>query len=700
MGIIPGMRINSDLLLLGLKFTLAAIASLGISLWSSLPEPEWSVLTVACLANANTDQVTAKSLARAAGTLVGATVGLTLAALFAEQRVLFLLGLCIWLGLCQWMLMWFRDLEAYIFALSGYTAAIVGVPGALDPNSAADIAASRTSEVFIGIAATWVVSVVITPRFGYLNLSGNMRDAGEMLVACLSPGQKGAAARVKLANLFVNLHKFEHEISGQPNAHHRVLAVRSLNHGLMRNLFITRALSRPEFHHEEMSRLAAELPDALTSEEAARAAQQQWKAAAERLTEEITRIPGPGTSGQTRDEGARADNDGADRPPSGPAAPAGNPPPIYAAVPWLSFAAFCQQILLGFQALHNPSITPKPVSGPFHIAAGDAVMASVATIRAVLSVVVTSVFWLATEWSAGSSAVIIASIYPLLLVTPTGYRMIIWGVVIAIVPAMVISFQIVPHLTTFPLFALAISPFLMVCFMLIGMDGLYKMVGIQTMLLFLIPLDPDNVMTYDFAGALNSIVGLLLAFAACAVITQIVMPTGPWLQRVRLQRASARTLRQATVNSPAMAQRSQMRLTFLTSEIAPTFQGQKPDPFRETEAGYATGIAASAFILLYDGLTPDLPWAEDVRALRARMASFGLANWHRDLQEMIRLASQGIVSAEAAIAEDTDGKACKAAAAFRIIEHALECLSGLTLMDERREEAPQLQQKPEAAPAQ
>ncbi len=654
-------RVDSALLLFGIKFTVVSLIALAISFGSSLPEPKWSIITVAVLANANTDQVTAKSLARIAGTLIGACVGLTLAALFAEQRVLFLVSLCIWLGLCQWLMLWFRDLEAYIFALSGYTAAIVGLPGALDPSSAADIAVSRSSEVCIGIAATWIASVVVFPRYSYLNVIDKVRDAGETLVACLKPGQQGAAARVQLAGLFTQLHRFGREISDLPKARHRVLAVRSLNRALMSGLFITRALGRPEFHRDDMAALAARLPQALTNEESARAAQREWEDAALKLRAEIS-----APHGATRQD--RMENPDAPR--------------SYSAVPWMVFADYCRQLLIGYQALTNSRVTPIPVSGPFHIAGADAIVATMATVQAVLSVTIVALFWLASDWTGGPTAIIIAAIYPLLLTSTSAYRMIIWAVVVAIIPALVIAFQIVPLMTTFPMLSLAISPFLIVIFMLIGLDGLYKMAGINALLMFLIPLDPDNVMTYDFAAALNSMVALLISFAACALVQQLLAPSAPWLLRLRLQRTTARALRRAANNTMALAQRSQMRLTFLTSEIAPAFQNQKSDPFRETEAGYAAGLAATACVELYAHATEDLPWAQEVEDLRAGMARFGLIHWKADLKDMIEIAARGAERAHDAMGTDTSGQACEAAAAFRIILHALRRLSGLTLNGE------------------
>jgi uncharacterized membrane protein YccC len=76
--------------------------------------------------------VLAKSFYRIIGTLVGAAVALLLIALFAQERVLFLGAIALWVGLCTFGSQYARNFTAYGFVLSGYTAAIVGIPGALE----------------------------------------------------------------------------------------------------------------------------------------------------------------------------------------------------------------------------------------------------------------------------------------------------------------------------------------------------------------------------------------------------------------------------------------------------------------------------------------------------------------------------------------------------------------------------------------
>ena len=105
----------------------------------------------------------AKSFYRIVGTLIGAAVALCFVALFAQERVLFLGALGLWVGLCTFGSQYARNFAAYSFVLSGYTVAIVGIPGALDAGHAFYIATARVTEISLGIIVTALVSHIILP---------------------------------------------------------------------------------------------------------------------------------------------------------------------------------------------------------------------------------------------------------------------------------------------------------------------------------------------------------------------------------------------------------------------------------------------------------------------------------------------------------------------------------------------------------
>jgi len=57
-----------------------------------------------------------------------------------------------------------RNFAAYSFVLSGYAAAIVGIPGALDAGQAFYVATARVTEISLGIIVTATVGHILLPN--------------------------------------------------------------------------------------------------------------------------------------------------------------------------------------------------------------------------------------------------------------------------------------------------------------------------------------------------------------------------------------------------------------------------------------------------------------------------------------------------------------------------------------------------------
>src|SRR5262245_3823252 len=183
------------------KTTAAGLLALLVAFAFDLDQPKWSLLTVFIIAQPQSGYVLAKGFYRIVGTVVGAAVALFLVSLFAQERVLFLGALAAWVGLCTFASVLGRNFAAYAFVLSGYTVAIVGIPGALDANNAFFIAVARVTEISLGIMAAGVVSHVVLP----VRLADQLRrriaegraSLGELAVAVLAR-RDATALRSKL----------------------------------------------------------------------------------------------------------------------------------------------------------------------------------------------------------------------------------------------------------------------------------------------------------------------------------------------------------------------------------------------------------------------------------------------------------------------------------------------------------------------
>src|SRR6266481_7451265 len=146
------------------KTTASGLLALLVAFTFNLDQPYWALLTVFIVSQPQqSGLVLAKSFYRIIGTVIGAGVALLLVGLCAQERVLFLGGLALWIGICTFGSQYARNLAAYSFVLSGYTVAIVGIPGALDAGNAFFIAVGRVTEISLGIIVAATVSHVVLP---------------------------------------------------------------------------------------------------------------------------------------------------------------------------------------------------------------------------------------------------------------------------------------------------------------------------------------------------------------------------------------------------------------------------------------------------------------------------------------------------------------------------------------------------------
>ncbi len=155
------------------KTTASALIALLVAFTFNLDQPQWALLTVFVVAQPQSGLVLAKSFYRIVGTLLGAAVALLFVALFAQERVLFLGALALWIGLCTFGSQYARNFAAYTFVLSGYTVAIVGIPAALEAGNAFYIATARVTEISLGIIVTATVSHIVLPS----SLGASLRQA-------------------------------------------------------------------------------------------------------------------------------------------------------------------------------------------------------------------------------------------------------------------------------------------------------------------------------------------------------------------------------------------------------------------------------------------------------------------------------------------------------------------------------------------
>ncbi len=73
-------------------------------------------------------------------------------------------AIILWVAFCLYVSLLDRTPRSYMFALAGYTAALVGFPSVLDPSGIWDTAIGRMEEIVLGTVSAAVVHSVIFPR--------------------------------------------------------------------------------------------------------------------------------------------------------------------------------------------------------------------------------------------------------------------------------------------------------------------------------------------------------------------------------------------------------------------------------------------------------------------------------------------------------------------------------------------------------
>lgn len=158
----------------GIKFGLAGVVAVAISLTLRLKEPTWALFTVFVLMIAQyVGAVAEKSVFRLAGTVVGGFFGYVITAGLEQNPVLFLGATAILVGFCS--AMFGQSRYPYAFLLCGLTTVVVTSNGMGNPSFSWQFALWRTEEVTVGVIVAVFVQSVLWPRYARVEFLQNLR---------------------------------------------------------------------------------------------------------------------------------------------------------------------------------------------------------------------------------------------------------------------------------------------------------------------------------------------------------------------------------------------------------------------------------------------------------------------------------------------------------------------------------------------
>jgi uncharacterized membrane protein YccC len=145
------------------KVALAALLAMGIAFWVELPRPYWAVTSVFMVSQPLSGATTSKAGYRLYGTILGAIAAVVLVPNLVNVPILLCLTLALWIGGCLYFSLLDRTPRSYVLMLSGFTAAFVGFPVVNLPGSIFDFAVSRVEEIGLGIICAAMVSAIVLP---------------------------------------------------------------------------------------------------------------------------------------------------------------------------------------------------------------------------------------------------------------------------------------------------------------------------------------------------------------------------------------------------------------------------------------------------------------------------------------------------------------------------------------------------------
>jgi len=519
------------------KVLTAAMLTLWLAMRLELPQPSTATITVFIVMQPQSGQVFAKSFYRILGSLVGLTVMVALIAVFAQERVLFLLVVALWVGACTAGAARYRDFRSYACVLAGYTATLIGLPATLHPEAAFMSAVWRVLEISLGILCSTVVSAVVLPqtsaaamrnalyqRFGAFawfvldNLGGGQRQRFEAANVNFVSQAVGLEA-LRSATRFEDPHmRLRSGRLARLNNEFMVLTTRyHALHQLLERLRSQggeRVLQALEPCLDELREVLGPWKGKPLLDRDAAALAEQLEMRRQRLMQRI-REARAAVREQVEEVGERLD-----------------------------FNTAAELLYRLVADLHNYALTHASLADHHHerenwkfgfSPKANLVGSLVAGARTTLMILVFGLFWIETAWPSGSTFVLnAAAVAALVSAVPDPAKLAMQmavGTFFAAILGFAETFFVFPHLDGFPLLCVALAPvFALGAFL--SVKPAYGGYGLGLLVFFSFGAIPANMTVYDAGRMLNEYIALVLSQSCAALVVAVLLPpTSAWLWR-------------------------------------------------------------------------------------------------------------------------------------------------------------------------
>ncbi len=156
---------------------IATILTMFIAFSLDLKSPGWAMTTVYLTSQPISGAIRAKAVYRVIGTLVGGAMMIAIVPNLVDAPELTTAAIILWVTLCLFVALHDRTPRSYMFVLSGYTAALIGFPSVLAPDTVFDTAVGRVEEITTGVVCAALVHSLIFPKSALSAFNAKMQSA-------------------------------------------------------------------------------------------------------------------------------------------------------------------------------------------------------------------------------------------------------------------------------------------------------------------------------------------------------------------------------------------------------------------------------------------------------------------------------------------------------------------------------------------
>ncbi|MDT6940931.1 FUSC family protein [Brucella pseudogrignonensis] len=579
-----------------LKTFAAAMLALWIALIADLPNPYWSVAAVYIVAHPLSGATTSKGFYRLIGTIIGGAVTILFVPNLVNSPEILTLAIGLWMGLCLAISLLDGTPRSYLFMLAGYTVAIASFAVVSAPETTFNYAVGRVEEIAIGIICAAVVNRLVFPRHSgpvlVARIDNWLRDGSKLAVETLrgkgdSPEfrrdrQRLAADALELRNLTTHVAYDTSSIRNVATLLHvlqqRMVAVLPIISSL-NDVLVLKPGEGQKSWHPAVQKLLDEACN--------------WIESGEDLTEQrravllgyIDEIDRHGKDAHTWNELL----------PFNVAARVRDLVQI-----WSDCITLRQDIISGSRhSLRWRRYDAHLKRRPQH---RDYGMAFLSGFSAFLSTCIATAFWIATGWSQGSAAAMMAGIFCCIFAAMDDpvpvMRKFSWLLLIVIVAAFIFEFALLPLVDGFLPLVLVLGLFLIPAGLLLAIPsqfllGMVLCVNLPNMLML------QGHLTHDFISFANANLATVVGIVIAAVVTSIVRSVGAEWTVQRLVKAGWRDLIEATERKQGRHRRLRMnslllrmidRIGMMTPRLAliPSADIAKVDLLRDLRNGMNT----------------------------------------------------------------------------------------------------------------